>query len=330
MNGNDLNRCLFCPCSERLTDEHVFPAALGCEDVVPSASCGVCNGTFSEEFEAKFNKLLKPVCYLLRIGNRQGKVPSIDAVTVVDGREFKLVLRPDRTFQLRNKVEHRVLESGERVTDYFIFSKEDKENLRERARKRNERLERVENDGKPIQFEPESFMRLDFVNQPVALRSATKAAVMALAKVAGHRFASLDAFQHARAYALQGAGAAARLFVNKNFAANSHFGPHQHVVQVYCNGKQGNVYAIVVFFGGLSYLVELSTRYYGPDYGFSYAYDAFARKQTVVLTGQLETERLATEDVRNGETKFDDVLCMAEHWATYIRSVAAEEIKPIE
>jgi hypothetical protein len=172
-------------------------------------------------------------------------------------------------------------------------------------------------------------MPLDFIGEPVALRTATKVAYFALAKVAGRRFGESSAFSDARQYIATGEGSPARLFVNQNYAANTNIGPHQHFVQVYCNGAERTVYATVTFFGGLSYLVPLSTNYDGADHGFSYAYDSLQRKVTPLFVGQFENERLATEDVRKGHTVYDNVLAMSEHWAKYIQSVATARITPL-
>jgi hypothetical protein len=201
--------------------------------------------------------------------------------------------------------------------------------LQKRAERRGERLVGAEGDGRAIEFEPESFMSLEFIGRQAALRTATKVALMALAKVAGRNFAGSQAFKDAKLYVLTGKGSPSRLFVNQNFAANMQMGPHQHAVQVYCDGAEHSVYATVTFFGGLTYLVELSRQYHGADYGFSYAYDALQRKVTPIIVTEFDTERLAIKDVRFGDTKFDDVPTMAEHWAKYIERVPSERIHPV-
>jgi hypothetical protein len=322
--------CIFCPSSLDLTDEHVFPAALGSEDVVPRGSCSRCNGAFNTRFEVEFNNGFKHLCYLLKIGNREAKIPSLDAVTVIDGAKLNLVLHPDGGFTMQDKKEESVLETGEKVTHYLLFSEERKQRLRERAERRGQRLEGIEGNGKPIIFEPQSFMSLEFIGTPVALRSATKVALMAVAKVIGRVFASSPCFGRAKRFLMGFDEATARLFVNKNFAKNMHSGPHQHIVQVYCNGQEHSIYATVIFFGGLSYLVELSRTYEGADYGFTYGYDALQRQPAIVLPSKFDAERLAIHDVRFGNTRFDDVFEMAEHWATYIQAAAREEITPVE
>jgi hypothetical protein len=105
------------------------------------------------------------------------------------------------------------------------------------------------------------------------------------------------------------------------------------MVQIYCNGKERTVYATVSFFGGLTYLVqltELTATYQGADYGFTYAYDALQRKETGHIVGELDNERLATEDVRSGKAIFDNVRAMADHWAKYIQLASPDQIRTTE
>jgi hypothetical protein len=318
--GSPADSCLFCPARENLTDEHIFPAALGGEDAVHNGSCVPCNNGFSAKFEAEFNNGLKNLCYVLRIGNREREVPSIDAVALIDGRKFNVVLRPNGKCEIQDKKEERVSDSGKKVIDYFLFSDSSIRRLEERAEKRGQQLHGVDRDGRPIEFEPESYMPLDFIGEECALRTATKIALTAVAKLAGIRVAQSHAFDAVKRYILEGVGFPTRLFVNKRYAANLHIGPHQHAVQVYFDGAEHTVYAVVALFGSLTYLVELSASYDGADCGFTYAYDALQRKPTQVLHHILETERLATKDVRFGETRFDDVPLMADHWRETIES----------
>jgi hypothetical protein len=323
--------CLLCGSTENLTDEHIIPAALGGDDVVPNGSCSKCNGTSSREFEAEFTNGLKHVCHILGVENRTGRVPSIAGVTVINGTKLNIVLQPGGKFQFQEKKEERILDTGKKVTDYFLFSDAKVKQIQERLTRRGERLEITEPDGRPIEFEPQSSMPLDFIGEQCALRTATKVAYFAIAKVAGSKFAELDAFSDTRNYLLTGDGSPAQLFVNQNFAANVAVGPHQHAVQVYCDGGgEQSVFAIVTLFGGLTYLVQLSSIYRGADYGFTYGYDARQRKETTVLVGDLDTERLAILDVRFGDTTYQNVAVMAEHWAKYIQSVATEQINPVE
>src|SRR6267378_2628947 len=177
--------CIFCSSPLELTDEHIFPASLGGEDVISKGSCSACNHAFSARFEAAYNNGFKPLCYLLRIGNRERKVPSIKAATVIDGTKLDLVLEANGNFEFQEKKEERLTDTGEKAAHYLLFSEKSKQRLRDRAERRGETLEGIEGDGRPITFEPESFMPLDFIGADCAIRSVTKIALMAVAKVGG-------------------------------------------------------------------------------------------------------------------------------------------------
>ena len=188
---NETDKCLLCGVSENLTEENTIPAALGGEDVVPNGSCLKCNGDSSRGYEAKFKNALKTVCHVLGVGNRQEKVPSIPAVTLIDGTKFNVILERGGKFSLQEKKDQRVLENGKKVTDYFLFSDEKVKEVQERLQRRGERLvqEFTPRTIRPFEFEPESFMPLDFIGEQAALRTATKVAYFAMAKHAGRQFA---------------------------------------------------------------------------------------------------------------------------------------------
>jgi hypothetical protein len=258
-------------------------------------------------------------------------VPSVAAVATIDGTKFNVVLDHGGKYRLQDKKEQRV-ENGKKVTDYFLFSDKKAEEVEERLRRRGERLLQpfTPQGVRNIEFEPQSFMPLDFLAEPIALRSATMIAYFAMAKVVGRTFAESAAFSDVRGYLLTGIGSPSRLFVSESFARNTQIGPHQHMVQVYCNGGDHTVFGIVGLFGGLTYLVQLSANYQGADYGFTYAYDALKRERTPLIVGDFDNERLATEDVRFGKTTFDNVLATAEHWAKYIQSASPDQFTTVE
>jgi hypothetical protein len=95
-------KCLFCPTEQpQLTDEHVFPAALGGTLVLKNAVCDVCNHGFSE-FEQRVASELAPIRFLLQIPDRRGKIPTVPAVFRTATKEYearvegkgKLVMKP--------------------------------------------------------------------------------------------------------------------------------------------------------------------------------------------------------------------------------------------
>jgi HNH endonuclease len=280
--------CIVCGRIEKLTDEHIFPAALGGEDVVRDATCQPCNALFSHDFEAAFVNALKPLCYILRIGNREGEIPSIETTAKIDDREFKVILHPDGGMHIQDKKEERILDSGVKEKRYWLFSKGTKEQLESRAARRGERVEIITGNGRPIEFEPESFMALDFIGSQEALRTATKIAFMALVYKVGRRFAMSPALDAVRRHLHTGKDQYARLFVNRRFSDKHQIGPHQHAASVHCDGQQHTIYAVIIFFGGLAYLVQLSSDYQGADYGFTYAFDALERKEAPVIVQSFE------------------------------------------
>jgi len=96
-------RCLFCLRDvKELTDEHVFPAALG-GDLVVKGTCVECvndKRSFSKEFEQPFAMELAPIRNQLLIHDRQGNVPTVLAKAEIGGRELDAKLLGDGTVQL--------------------------------------------------------------------------------------------------------------------------------------------------------------------------------------------------------------------------------------
>src|SRR5438128_493136 len=132
--------CLLCGTTENLTDEHIIPAALGGEDSVANGSCKKCNAAASVDFEAEFNNGLKTICYLLGIGNREGRILSIAAATVIHGTKFNLLLRPGGNYRFQDKKEEHVLDTGKKVTHYYHFSEAQVKKTQERLTRRGEQL----------------------------------------------------------------------------------------------------------------------------------------------------------------------------------------------
>jgi hypothetical protein len=91
----------------------------------------------SSGFEAEFNNGLKHVCHLLGVGNRQEKVPSIAAVTVIDGTKFNLVLQPGGKARFQDKKEEQILDSGKKVTHWILSSETSVKKTVERLARRS-------------------------------------------------------------------------------------------------------------------------------------------------------------------------------------------------
>lgn len=266
---------------------------------------------------------VKVLTNVLGIANRKGDVPNIDVTLRIDGRPFKGVLHADGELVIQNQFGQQRGENGKLVRRWWLFSDESFEQLQRAAAKRGEQLVTEEPGGRDVEFEPESFMPLDFINLPEAKRTAAKVALACVAAKLGQTFACSSAFDVVRNYILKGEGECAQLFFNQNFATQTQAGPFQHLVILSCDAQKHTAYAIVMFFGTMTYLVQLSSTYEGIDFGAHYAFDAREREEVPVFVGHLENERLAVEDVLCGRTRFGDVAAVAENGAAVIQSAAS-------
>jgi hypothetical protein len=319
-------RCFLCRTAypvEDLTDEHLFPASIGGELVARSATCRACNNHCSAAFEAKFANSVKVLTSVMGIANRRGDVPSIDVSFRIDGRPFRGVLHSDGELVIQNRREQEVTEHGKVVKRWWLFTNDSFEQLQKKAAKRGELLVIEEPDGRDIEFVPESFMPLDFINSLEAKRTAAKVALTCVAEKLGHTFACLPAFDTVRGFIREGEGDCARLFFNQNFADATEAGPFQHLVILSCDARKHTFYAIVMFFGTMPYLVQLSSKHEGIDFGAHYAYDARKREEIPVFVAHLENERLAVDDVLGGSTRFGDVAAVAAYGAAVIQRAAS-------
>jgi len=306
-----------------LTDEHVFPASIGGELVAPRATCSRCNNDCSTAFEAKFLNSVKVLTSVLGIANRRGDIPSVDVTVRIAGRAFNGVLHADGELTIQNRFEQQVGENGKLVKRWWLFNDESFEQLQRAAAKRRESLITEAPNGRDIELMPESFMPLDFMNSVEAKRTAAKVALTCVAAKLGQKFACSGVFDNVREFIRKGEGSSTRLFFNKNFATHTEAGPFQHFVILSFDAQKHTAYAIVMFFGTMTYLVQLSAVYDGIDFGALYALDARKREEIPVFVGHIENERLAVEDVLSGDTRFDEVTPVAEYGAAVIQSAAA-------
>ncbi|MGH9509220.1 MAG: HNH endonuclease [Terriglobales bacterium] len=312
--------CLFCSKTEHLTDEHIFPASLGGDDVVEKSTCIQCNGIFSDQFEASFNNSMKFFCWLFQIGNRQGVIPNMEATAIWQGAELKVVVRHDGSIRPLGRPPTEVVgQDGRKQFEYLFPTLRERKKFEAWAKAKGKEIIPITD---PIVVQPGSSISMDFIGEDAALRAATKVAFMCLALKCGVVTARSDTFKDVREFIRTGKGThPARLFVNPTFSHMVQSGPHQHSVFAYLNAQDCTVWAIVRFFGGLSYLVQLSDSYTGGvDYGFFYIYDAYRKQQEGMLLGQYDMEKVAIETIINGATTFDDVGAAAEHFLDFIKS----------
>ena len=98
-------KCLFCLSeTDKLTDEHVFPAALGGKLVVKDGTCQACNNGLSKAFEQFVAKRLNHFRRVLSIKDRRGDIPKIEVKVDVNGEEREAWLLPDGTTGVTEKI----------------------------------------------------------------------------------------------------------------------------------------------------------------------------------------------------------------------------------
>ena len=83
-----------------MTDEHIFPAALGGVLVLRDSACIECNNGFSK-FEQPLIRELSPLRLLLQIPDRYGNVPHAAATVNTRDREYAAVVKGDGKVQLK-------------------------------------------------------------------------------------------------------------------------------------------------------------------------------------------------------------------------------------
>jgi len=294
--------CIFClkekPESE-LTDEHVFPAALGGVLVIKNGSCVTCNNGCSK-FEQALATELVPLRRLLQIPDRRGEVPHTPATVKVGEKEYEARVKSDGTVQLKPVVTEVLGSGGVREFIHQFATERQKEKLRAEAKEKG--LQFIESGpGEPVRGEVHVGGELELIGTAEGLRTAAKIAYTDLVFRAGAKLAMSDAFNEIRAYILEGTGKpTASVFVNYKLSEGraTRASPHD----------KKRVDAIVRLFGGLNYFVVLSGHYDGPDICDTLVLDAYRGEVNAILQSHVDAEILETEDVATSrETIWDDV-----------------------
>lgn len=299
-------KCLFCRVEfEKLTDEHVFPAAIGGGLVVKGATCAGCNNGLSKKFEQEISGRFVHFRRLLDLKDRRGRIPVIEVTVKVDGQERPASLLPDGKTILRPRVTETV-HDGVVETVYENLPEADKENLRKKAEEKG--LQLVEEPTPGGEAEASFSGQLDFLTSEEMFRYVAKIAYTALALRMGIAVAQFDCFNEVRDYIDKGGDSApVCLFLNEAFLAGSEQGLHQHSVVLAGRNDRRRVDAIVRIFGGLCYLVTLSDQYEGADFFDTLVYDSQRGEINKVLATNVQSEILQIETLQmDKETIWDD------------------------
>lgn len=295
--------CIYCNARAGLTDEHVFPAAIGGRAVVRNAVCSAHNNTFSRSFEQEVARQLVELRNLLDIPNRRGEVPPAPARYDIDGFEA-----PGRRHADGRPEVHYVppipLDDEGRLLRYHTFTPEAAARLQAEVALAGDVLEA----GTTVEREIQGTMRTNFafVASEGAKRNVAKIALNALALSDRLDVAASDRFAPLRNYILEGDRCRpVRLFLNQDLLNRWPFTARHHVVLLAADSERTAVNAIIVLFGALFYFVTLGQDYHGVDRRFIYGFDSadgneshsFAQEDSIAII----------RDVLSGPTVWDNV-----------------------
>src|SRR6266851_1889322 len=136
--------CIFCRSDKNLTDEHVFPAFMGGRLVVRRASCDKCNRIFGVA-EAAIKAATTPLLNLLRIKNRDGKVPHAPLRAEIQGLDLKSLpafMDGNGKIRLLDYVKETVTDDGRRLRQGFFVTKKAGEKFAARNRAKGRLIKR--------------------------------------------------------------------------------------------------------------------------------------------------------------------------------------------
>ncbi len=320
-------QCIFClEEADNLTDEHVFPAALGGVLTVNQSVCVECNNG-SSMFEQPLATEFAPIRLILQIPDRYGQVPQVPATVRVEEKVYDAKVKGDGKVQLKRIVTEGKTSGGEREFIHQFLTEKQKQKLRQEVRAKGHQF--IESGpGNPVQAEVSFGGDLKFIGSPEGLRTASKIAYVGLAFRAGCALAKSDSFAEIRAYIRKGAGEPrARLFVHEGFLEACQQGPHQHSIIMAGRHDKKRVDVIVRLFGGICYFVVLSDHYEGADFVNTLVYDAYRGEVNDFLLAHEQAEILQTEEVAtSAQTVWDDVAAAGRNFCGFLdRAIRARK-----
>ncbi len=301
-----------------MTDEHVFPAALGGGLTVKNSVCADCNNGFSK-FEQPVATELAPIRLIFQIPDRYSQIPQVPATVNVEEKVYDAKVKGDGKVQLKRVVIEGKASDGAREFVHQFLTEQQKQKLRQEAKAKGNQL--IESGpGNPLQGEVHIGGDLKFIGSPEGLRTASKIAYVALAFCGSPELAKGDSFAEVRAYIRERAGRpTARLFVHEGFLQACQQGPHQHSIIIAGGHDKKRVDAIVRLFGGLCYFVVLSDHYDGADFCNTLVYDAYRGQVNGILLADAQAEILQTEDVATSvSTVWDDLAASAKRFCEFL------------
>lgn len=300
---------------------------MGGELKVRNGSCERCNGDFSIA-EATLKKATTPVLNLLQIENRYGVVPNAPLNVEIRGLDLKNLpafMDGKGEINLSNVVRESVTDDGRKLRQGFFLTKEAGNRFAERALAKGGQVKEREVP-QQIVIEADYTLTLPFVASLEARKVAAKIAMTAIAFVYGVPFAVSSQFNALRESRVAKAVPELRVwfFANEGFMSAHIRTAHQHSVMCYLSAGMRKGWALVTLFGGISYLVEVTTEYAERESKqFSIFYDAAAKKRLNPIL--LADEMTLIGHVLSPATKFENRDAIDEQWFPVISAFCAQK-----
>ncbi len=229
--------------------------------------------------------------------------------------------------KLKSVVKESVTDEGRRLRQGFFLTREEGDKFVERARSKG--LEVVPRDlPKEIIIEAEykDKITMQFAFSAEARRVAAKTALAAVAFEYGSDFALAPCFDVIREAHKATGNRDLRvwIFANEGLLGAHLRTAHQHSVMCYLSVGLQKGWALITLFGSLTYLVELTADYSGPDSKmFSIFYDAASKARVNPIV--LADEMTLIGHVLSPATKFEDHDAVDRQWYLVISAFCAEK-----
>jgi hypothetical protein len=307
--------CIFCRCGDNLTDEHVFPAFMGGRLEVRRASCCKCNHIFGVA-EATIKTATTPLLNLLRIKNRDGKVPNAPLRAEIQGLDLKNLpafMDGNGEIRLLDYVNETVMDDGRTLRQGFFVTKKAGEKFAARNRAKGKLIKR--GVPKRIVIEATYAQKIVFAFSLEARKVAAKIALAAIAFKYGIPFALSPQFDVLRQVRdeMDTARLPVRIFANENIQSAWLRTPHQHSVLCYLSAGMKKGWALVTLFGGLCYSVEVTAAYSEREsrqFSIFYEADSKTRSNPILLADEM----MLIGHVLSPASTFEDPLAVDAQW----------------
>lgn len=324
--------CIFCRSEENLTAEHVFPAFMGGELEVREGSCETCNRDFGVS-EAAIREATAPLLNLLQIKNRYNLVPNVPLHAEIRGLDMKNLpafMDGSGTINLRDMVHESTDEAGSRLRQGFFLTKEAGDRFAQRALAKG--LQVIEREiPKEIVIEANYTITVHFIASLDARRLAAKIALTAIASRYGVDFALTSQFDELRAARMAETpeDLPVRFFANGGLMSAYIHTAYQHSVMCYLSAGMHKGWVLVTLFGGICYLVLVTSDYAERDSRqFSIFYDAATKKCFTPVV--LADEMTLIGHVLSPASKFEDPTAVHEQWSPLLTEHCAEKGVTVE